>query len=734
MNVREQHGGDHVWDLDVPTTGTLATGLEHVDAVSAHLLPSNDAQVMPPSWTPSVPDLGAFEHPGLSALGVNWMSLQFLDDAVWTEMLVSLATDAHPGYQAYANGHVDSNIREQQQQQPQLQTQHPDPETPQSYHRNPAAGHPGVYYVDGDGARAPFGGKYSAAATSNPSSTGSVNSCLCTQAAYENMIRAILAECSRHSNGSRPPTLPTISDMNLYTNAYFDHFHSIFPFLRKSDFPVVAANEWLLLLAVAAVGSRYSRCQQSGFLCNALDSVLQHRKYGFESDTLPSLTTLQAGILNIVLLQYSGIERLMNRAAVDRHYLIEACNSLRLITCPTAAENTARPEDRHETENLRQWLKKESKRRTGMMIWCLDCIFLFEYNKKPLMMLDDVKSLLPSRDDVWEHPELETPDHLSSNVTLLGAMELMYMRKRLPSDLGDFSTAILVNAINRHTRDILHKENNPLSAWTPSAGVQDIAIRTTVSDEDCWFPTTAVALKWRNSGCDSLDLLHWPQNSKAASLSGSEHHVILYLHLSRLIILTPSLHIRTFATKATQCFNTVRISTTLLQWVIQDQCKARLSVIHCGAIYWHARRYSRDSILEPYALYLSTLVLWAFSTAFSEVTEAIATESATVPDPQFLHLDRPVDDELVQTFVRSGYQMVAYMSQVGNIFAPGSPAKVLEVGIALLTSRPRLTAPTRSDNGTVDSTSTNSGSCHTWGVEEMYIALLRDLLMAIENR
>lgn len=58
--------------------------------------------------------------------------------------------------------------------------------------------------------------------------------------------------------------------------------------------------------------------------------------------------------------------------------------------------------------------------------------------------------------------------------------------------------------------------------------------------------------KWRNSACDCLDLLHWSANSKAALLSGLESHTILHLHLSRLILLTPTAHIQTFASDSSK--------------------------------------------------------------------------------------------------------------------------------------------------------------------------------------
>jgi hypothetical protein len=371
----------------------------------------------------------------------------------------------------------------------------------------------------------------------------------------------------------------------------------------------------------------------------------------------------------------------------------------------------------------------------------LDCICLFEFGAKPLMELDDIKSFLPCQDEVWENQENSFGGMNATKLTLLDAMELMYMEKKLPPHLSEFSTALLVNAIYRHTHTILRRERNPLSFWTPSAIPQQV-VSSDRSDDYGWFPANPTTHKWRNSACDSLDILHWPANSKVAQLSGTEHHIILHLHLARLIILTPTECIRTLATSLVMAYRaSINLGTSkaanftnheILQWTIRDQCKARLSIVHCGALYWHVRRYSRNSILEPYAIYIATLVLWAFCTSMQlpEVLDNISQDTETDPEPQFLHLDRPVDDELVQTFVRAGHKMSAHMSRIGNILTASAPAKILREGISLLEGGSRVVKPGEANSTSEHGRIAGHTDNHTWGIEESYVVLLRDLLLA----
>lgn len=228
------------------------------------------------------------------------------------------------------------------------------------------------------------------------------------------------------------------------------------------------------------------------------------------------------------------------------------------------------------------------------------------------------------------------------------------------------------------------------------------------------------------------DVLHWPANSKVAQLSGSEHHTILHLHLARLIILTPTTQIQVLATGANGSSSSslqdsskyAAARQTVLQWVLRDRYKARLSIVHCGALFWHVRRYSCDSVLEPYAIYMATLVLWAFcvSVELSEGVEASAREAEEEPEPSFLHLDRPLDDELVQTYVRLGHKMSAFISGVGNIQSRGAPPKIIREGISLL-SRDAHSKP--EEHGVLLSRET---PCYTWGIEKSFVESLRALL------
>ncbi|KAH7345995.1 hypothetical protein BKA66DRAFT_324502 [Pyrenochaeta sp. MPI-SDFR-AT-0127] len=744
-----------------------------------------------PTWLSGVAnsrDLYEFGQSGLGVSDVNWLSPQS-QDAVDLDALLEGFAVAH-GIQGAPHAMRDqggslgqglitiSNDQQTSACQPSPQQVQLVPESGAMPSCNTTDFVPSPnptenrFYVDGDGARAPFGGRShdrdSVAGVEASQEVESENAtCLhppCSRtvhplvppAAHDSLIRAIVAEAQLQSLDITLAELPSHQQTQLYVAQYFSNFHPIFPFLRKSLFPEHASREWLLLLAVTVVGSKFVQRREgqrpSESLSRLLGVILRRHRYGYglgydddgeehvlfvpgqkiKGHACPNLQIIQAGILNIACMLHSGNNTLVQRAFVERHYLVEACHSLQLIAQTTEEKELEDLMKFNRHQAVHKWLARESEIRTGMMIWFLDSIFLYEFDAKPLMQLNDIKVTLPSHDDIWEHADPVREDRRPfSNITLLDAMNMVYIEKKLPPDLGEFSIGLLINAIYRNTKDVVAREQVRLNSWTPTALIQQSSDQPSV--QPSWLPSMQTISRWRNSACDCLDVLHWPANSKAAQLSGSEHHTILHLHLARLIILPPIAFIQRFATgrisanhdptnsQSDRAVATARYQ--VLQWVIRDQYKARLCLIHCGALYWHVRRYSCDSLLEPYAIYIATLVLWAFCVCMQlpEVVEAIAHDQHNEPEPPFLHLDRPLDDELVQTFVRVGHKMSAYICNVGSIQDQNAPGKILQEGISLLVRGYHFGRPLHSQDS----------HCCTWGVEKSYVQLLRDLLLTM---
>lgn len=319
---------------------------------------------------------------------------------------------------------------------------------------------------------------------------------------------------------------------------------------------------------------------------------------------------------------------------------------------------------------------------------------------------------------------------------------MLYIEKRLPESLSEFSNILIIHGVLRRTKEIINQNQTQLASWIPNAAIQAREAQQSALTET-WPPSNPTLSKWRNSACDCLDILHWRANGKAAGAGGLEHPTIMYLHLSRLILLTPVAQIQTLATNPSNANATnialgrryTEASNCVLKWAMNDSFKARLAIIHAGALFWHIRRYSRRSFLEPFAIYTATLIIWAYSISVQfakqqeelQVAPSSETQQSTTPaqdeelcsELNIFYIDRPCDDEMVQLYLRHGEKMSAHMARVGVITQASAPSRILQEGIRLL--------------GIGTAGGQNGSEMSTWEVDEIYKEVLAALAQAMEQ-
>ncbi|RKL20799.1 hypothetical protein BFJ68_g2798 [Fusarium oxysporum] len=602
----------------------------------------------------------------------------------------------------------------------------------------------GALYVDGTAARAPFRGQLlpqQVSLQSNrpeqdprlPEADGSDYSYLKSlvasmrespdityvpEALYSQLSSVVQNEIGIDPSLDLDAQIPPLDHIRGFVLLYYRCFHPTYPFLQKNSSVWQVSDNWILLLAVATTGARYAGSRWSSVMSELLDKALKHRvdsiikentgsangiwvPGSFQSHGRMDLQTLQAAILNLISRIHSGQEVMMEWALYQRLALIEECRTMDLLsqTPPQTADTPVQNGDVAVTG----WMQTQSKLRTGLMIW------------------------IYSRD--------------AHQVTVLEALHLLYMEKRQPSNLTEFGNIVLIYAVCARTKEAAYQYGTALSRWTPVAHVE--SRKESVSMTETWPPTLEMVTRWRNSACDAFDILHWKANGKAANAGGTEHPTILHLHLSRLYILTPTKHFQKVAASAVLRQNDNELQNNMeyseacnhiQRWANIDQYKARLSIIHAGALLWHVRRYSSNDFIEPHAIYLATLSIWAYSVFNTPRTEsqqehgdAVSrsvpasrdrvsqgsvgnneAESEEEPDPTFIHLDRPCDDEMVQVYIRLGHKMAGHMQRVGNICSPNAPPKILREGI-------RMLSHARAQN-------------KEWGIETSYVKGLTSLL------
>lgn len=401
----------------------------------------------------------------------------------------------------------------------------------------------------------------------------------------------------------------------------------------------------------------------------------------------------------------------------------------------------------------------------------MESCFAFALEHPPITLSHTLKLKLPCQDEVWE---ADTPQAwfsaMSANKYLdksslaflteettrqvAGqAAERLWSGGRATFEKSQFATIVIIHILLRRR-------------WTASQYLKGVGPERSSTDNPAssneYLGAVPEYISWRNHTCDCLDTLHWEAHSLSAKAEGFEGPVFLQLHLARLAILVPVHELLDHVTAAVRAtrdhllphtlYRSLGLNRksrrTILIWAHRDHYKARLAVVHAGAVLWHVRRYSSDSLIEPFTVFLAATVLWAFGQAYTvkrrqlqsnaeqstgsqnQVSSSNVLPPGDQPDipetssgfeignrstlplgkrrmPRFIQLDRPVDDELVQYFIRSGDSMCLCLEGVDDLCSVNGPSQVL-----------------------LEAASALSDGSRAWTLSETYAALLHDLASA----
>jgi hypothetical protein len=353
--------------------------------------------------------------PDLGPLGINWISPGYQYDIDWN-MLPNNGTGKSlldPRGQQTSDAIIptvhdmDHSFRQQTHQPTSLVIETSSYDSVQSTQTPLTAS--AEYYVNGDGSRAPFRGRYhhrGSLAVDQALPTGlrisnapeaaypSCSSTLCSEEAYGTLLDTLRHRGLDSNESSVESTaFPTHAQIELYVQQYFARFNPVFPFLRKTTFEEESPQRWLLLLAVAAIGSRFVSGSRDSYniLSGRLDAALDRYKHGrysafdnvIDNDlyvpgenllaTSPTdVQILQAGILHLVCLLQSGTQGSMDKALRVRHDLVNSCRSLKLLEL--SSENSSVLSS-CTSPGSPGWLRSEARIRTGISLWVCNINF-----------------------------------------------------------------------------------------------------------------------------------------------------------------------------------------------------------------------------------------------------------------------------------------------------------------------------------------------------------------------
>ncbi|SCN82494.1 uncharacterized protein FFNC_14754 [Fusarium fujikuroi] len=435
--------------------------------------------------------------------------------------------------------------------------------------------------------------------------------------------------------------------IHAFVELYFEYFDSQFPFLHPSR--MEEANlPWMLLLAVAAVGSHYSEIRGAEEYNTALCDLLAR------AVELPAtnvdVTTVQCVFLLHVLWLFSGSHRDKIVLQHKRSSLATMCWDL--VGKADKRRQSTQTEPRSQ-EAWQVWISEESEIRLATCVRVLECLSHMFLGTPLVFNLRDATRQLPCPERLWrirnalEWKSLQEdstgndprPDAFAAKVILLELYidNMNYYRQMHSSQLLQSSFASYLNS--PATND---------TQYVPNSSLQR---PDTVRSESALLDTTI----------DQLTLNNKPDHR---ACTDTILHVIAILRMIPL----ETLHSATgWETNKEQM---MKSKMHLKDFFKNDSVKARKGLWHATCIFKTTRSSCRLACYDA----LSLTVAMGFIYCYSETRASLAP---TPTRPVITRLDQLQDRDAIEEWIENGGDNVVHLTGVGLLDGSDHCVRVL---------------------------------------------------------
>ncbi|KAJ6017972.1 hypothetical protein N7451_001351 [Penicillium sp. IBT 35674x] len=447
--------------------------------------------------------------------------------------------------------------------------------------------------------------------------------------------------------------IPVLCDekaINSFVQLYFENFHPGFPMLHTSTFDMFNTN-WILALAVVAIGSRYSRVRQARQYATIFGKYLRHAIASLGEDKIEytlRVPFVQATILSQIDMSYSGAKTLYLQSQFQKNMLATLCRGLGTGLSRGYVTHTLQNCHR-ETEPYYQWLGRELA-----IIKLYDCQLNLNCDIPAIMSLDGFDISLPCHEDIWNKTESDWMKVFQNDQTIASSPKvheiltlITQKRDNIPS-IGDFSRTLAMMAIYQQSRVIMD-----------ASFIMTNTAQTVYSQRILGH---SIYPEWRDSTVETLQLLS--QSSKDPMLSDLYHHLMVIFHIP----------LKSLCTVAGWTATEDAILSTkkeLYKWMVDNPRAARKALLHGAILFKSLRSRPLNTYSEAHELLVATLTIWTYISLHPPRSE----DTLTGP---IIYLDRHMTDDQERCWILSpNSDSPLYISGVGCILNNSAAVRVL---------------------------------------------------------
>ena len=431
---------------------------------------------------------------------------------------------------------------------------------------------------------------------------------------------------------------PSREVLDIFCQVYFETFHKHYPFLHCATF-ANSKNNCVLIVAVAAIGARFTRMQESQLIADSLTEVLRRLfSYYLEKNNtcVRQIENMQAYVLFLISSLYSGNARLMEIANGLHSQVIVRSRRKMLYTSQLELENVLTGSTSLSLDSQwKLWRIDEARRRLGFMIWLFDNERALLFDLRPMLSLSEMQNTLPCSERLWAAPtalawksKFTGPRWTVERQSLQTILPKVYAQRKIP-ELSSFNSVLVVQALFRSAWDLGTSNHLP------------IALLEVKSKAYTEFVSILV------------EIFSIVPLSSSAALFACLGVVALHSNLSDLM---------QRAGWQTTSRHALSATTSIREWIENDARRARIAVLFAAKVYRIARMTPLNRMEEPNALLHAALVLIAYG-RFGQYD----------PDAAPFNIDGQLSHGQSIDWVEYGDRMNPFIMEIGALCGSNTP-------------------------------------------------------------
>ncbi|KAI0156034.1 hypothetical protein BJ166DRAFT_531989 [Pestalotiopsis sp. NC0098] len=448
--------------------------------------------------------------------------------------------------------------------------------------------------------------------------------------------------------------------LHAFVELYLEYFDPKFPFLHRSKLKGTGL-EWVVLIAIAAVGSQYSMVPGSHDYGLVLQDLLG-RALGDCASSKSKRTDIafiQSLFLRHILLFFSGTKAYHATLQWERSFLVEALKT----TAPRddIGRRDCDQSDENEQEKWHAWVSAEEHTRIVHCAHALECLQYVFLDRTPLFSLPDLVAKLPCNEDEWLcETALEWQQALNRSTNPQPPLSQQSSR---PTSFSTRTYPLEMYVQDRLQSDLLRSSKALQSMFTK----QDMHSRGTLGSPEVSLEKPA--------------FLDQVIDAQAYSQLVSRYERDLLVHV--LAILRHVSLARLYQATGWQTNEAEMESsrTYLRQFLEQDKKAARRCLWHAAIVLTELRNAQHFACYDTLNMCVAVCFLWSFARLGPQ------TQDMTGQQKPAVRVDNLAHQGLISKWISEGDDADVYITGVGLLQGPESANILLSDAIKILSNQ-----------------------------------------------